>query len=314
MSQTQTQMMVFPGQGSQCVGMLSELAAVFPSVYTWFSRASEVLGYDLWHLVQTDAAKLDDTRYTQPALLVASVAMYACWREAGGEIPRMMAGHSLGEYSALVCAEAVSFEEGVQLVAARGHLMQEAVPEGVGAMAAVIGLSREAVEALCRDTVTDNEILVPANDNAPGQIVIAGHAAAVDRAVIAAKAGGAKLAKRLAVSVPSHSPLMRHAADAFAEKLAAATITAPKIPVWHNADVAMHTNPQTIREVLVSQLVSPVRWVETIQQCVIHGITRAIECGPGKVLAGLNKRMSSPLETVSIELPEMLQAAIGESV
>jgi len=285
---------VFPGQGSQSVGMLSDIAAEFPSVQSVFAEASDALGYDLWELSHSGPAeKLDSTVHTQPALLAAS---YAIWQLLANDLkPAILAGHSLGEYTALVCAEALSFTDGIKLVAARGAFMQDACPTGLGALAAIVGLSDEEVSALC-DQVRQNDVLSPANFNSPGQVVIAGHADAVDRAVQNAKAAGAKLAKRLAVSVPSHCALMKPAADRLAQQLAQITIQTPVLPVLNNVDAKLYETPESIRDGLTRQLFMPVRWVETIQAFAKQGIKQIIECGPGKVLTGLNKRIAPEIE------------------
>ncbi len=292
---------VFPGQGSQSVGMLKALAASHAQIPDTFREASEVLGYDLWELTQSGPEEaLNRTAVTQPALLAADVGCYRAWGASGGAQPVLLAGHSLGEFAALVCAEALDYKDAVRLVARRGELMQAAVPEGEGAMAAILGLGDEVVEGVCRDTA-QGEILAAANYNAPGQIVIAGTKAAVERAISAARAAGARRAVVLAVSAPSHCALMREAAGQFAETLAAIPLKSPAVPVLHNVDAARRLDPELIREALVNQLFSPVRWVETIRRMADWGASRVVECGPGKVLTGLNKRI--------VDVPCM---AIGE--
>ena len=286
---------VFPGQGSQSVGMLTELAGEYPGVQDTFAEASGVLGYDLWALVQNGPEEaLNQTDRTQPAMLAAGVALWRLWCEQGGPQPAFMAGHSLGEYTALVCAGSLVFADAVRLVAERGRCMQDAVPAAVGAMAAILGLSDDQVRQACSEAA-DGEVVSAVNFNSPGQVVIAGHKTAVDRACEKAKAMGAKRALPLAVSVPSHSSLMRPAADVFATTLAATVIQPPRIPVIHNADVTVHESPDAIRDALVRQIYSPVRWVETVQFLAAQGVTRIVEAGPGKVLTGLNKRIDKNL-------------------
>jgi [acyl-carrier-protein] S-malonyltransferase len=271
--------------------MLADMAAARPGIIDTFAEASGALRYDLWSLVQKGPEEhLNQTRYTQPALLSAGVALWRIWEAEGGPRPVVMAGHSLGEYTALVCSNALDFADAVILVAERGRLMQEAVPTGQGAMAAVLGLEDEMVRAVCAEA-SQGEVLAAANYNAPGQVVIAGTAAAVERGVALAKEKGAKRALILPVSVPSHCELMRPAAEKLADYLKKITLRRPAIPVIHNVDVVVHDSPEQIRSVLVQQLYSPVRWVETIQAMAERGVTTTIECGPGKVLAGLNKRI-----------------------
>lgn len=294
---------LFPGQGSQSIGMLSDLAKQHPQVKTIFSQASDILNYDLWDLVQNGPAeKLDQTEYTQPALLAADVAVYECWKLTNNTTPQFMAGHSLGEYAALVCAEALQFSDAISLVAARGKFMQAAVKPGEGAMAAIVGLNDAIVEAICDEASASNNgnECSPANYNSIGQIVIAGTTAAVEKAILLAQEKGAKLAKKIPVSVPSHCALMQSAADKMAEKLKLIDIKIPKIPVIQNADVKSFNSPVEIRDALIDQLVSPVRWVETIQYMISQNVKTFIECGPGKVLAGLNKRISREIQTESI--------------
>lgn len=304
---------VFPGQGSQTTGMLSELASQFPIVKSTFEEASTVLNYDLWQLVQQGPAELlNQTEYTQPALLAAGVAVWRVWSGQQGTQAVLLAGHSLGEYTALVCAEAIAFSAAIRLVAARGRHMQEAVPEGQGAMAAIVGLSDDQVRDLCL-SAAQGEIVASANFNAPGQVVIAGNSDAVDRCVILAKTAGAKIAKRLPVSVPSHCELMRSAAQRLTTDLNAIPVSVPKIPVIHNVDVAQHTDTHAIKQVLIQQLYSSVRWVETVQQIAASGIDLVIECGPGKVLAGLNKRIVANLTTLPVYDAITLMQALEES-
>lgn len=304
---------VFPGQGSQSVGMLAELASVYPVVQATFAEASNVLGYDLWALTQDGPeSDLNQTDRTQPAMLAAGVAVWRVWQQQGGAQPAFMAGHSLGEYTALVCAGSLDFSDGIRLVAERGRRMQEAVPAGIGAMAAILGLDDDQVRQACSNA-EQGEVVSAVNFNSPGQVVIAGHKAAVDRACEQAKAMGAKRALPLAVSVPSHSSLMRPAAEAFAVTLAAIDIKAPQIPVIHNTDVSAHTNPDAIRTALVKQLYSPVRWVEIVQYLGTQGITRIVEAGPGKVLIGLNKRIDRNITSVAAFDSASLAEAVAVS-
>lgn len=284
---------VFPGQGSQSVGMLSGLTAEFPQVRDCFTEASEALGFDLWQLVSAGPEeKLNQTEHTQPAMLAAGVAVWRVWRAQGGLPPAVMAGHSLGEYTALVCAEAVDFRDAVLLVRDRGRFMQAAVPAGQGAMAAILGLDDDAVVRVCAEQA-QGEVVAAVNFNSPGQVVIAGHTAAVQRAVDAAKAAGAKRAVVLPVSVPSHCALMQGAAQQMAQRLAQVEIRVPRIAVIHNASVTTADTAAAVRANLVEQIHAPVRWVETIQKMTAEGVDKLIECGPGRVLAGLNKRIAS---------------------
>ncbi|OGI55277.1 MAG: [acyl-carrier-protein] S-malonyltransferase [Candidatus Muproteobacteria bacterium RIFCSPHIGHO2_12_FULL_60_33] len=302
---------VFPGQGSQSVGMMNTLAADFPIVKQTFAEASEALGKDLWQLVeQGPEEKLNQTEITQPAMLAAGVATWRAWLAANGPRPQTMAGHSLGEYSALVCAEALGFAEAVKLVADRARFMQQAVPAGQGAMAAILGMDADAVRKLC-EQAAQGEVLEAVNFNSPGQAVIAGAAAAVARAVEQSKAAGAKRAVPLPVSVPSHCRLMHPAAQQMAERLKQADIRRPQIPVIHNTHVQAESDPQAIRNALVRQIESPVRWVETIQKMAAAGVTRIVECGPGKVLAGLNKRIVKTVETLPVYDPATLREALN---
>ncbi len=303
---------VFPGQGSQSVGMLAELAAEFPVVAATFAEASERLGYDLWALVQNGPeAELNSTDRTQPAMLAAGVAVWRVLGERGAPRPAVLAGHSLGEYTALVCAGALEFGDAVALVADRGRFMQEAVPQGEGAMAAVLGLDDEQVRAVCTEAA-GGEVVEAVNLNAPGQVVIAGHRAAVERAMEAAKAAGAKRALLLPVSVPSHCALMRPASERLAERLREIELKAPTIPVLHNVDVAECSDPDGIRDRLVRQLYSPVRWVETVEALAARGIEQVVECGPGKVLAGLNKRIVRGLDAVAVFDPASVAKLLAE--
>ncbi len=293
--------LVFPGQGSQSVGMLAELASEFAQVEHTFAEASDALGYDLWRLIQNGPdSELQLTAVTQPAMLAAGVAVWRVWQAAGGPVPAVMAGHSLGEYSALVCAGALPFAQAVQLVRLRGETMQQAVPVGAGAMAAVLGLDRAAVEAACVVAATVDEIVSVANYNAPLQSVIAGHTDAVARAGAAAQAAGAKRVVPLPVSAPFHCSLMRPAADRMAQALTAAQLVAPTVPVVNNVDVATAGEPAAIRDALIRQIYSPVRWVEVVQAMNARGVTHVVECGPGKVLAGLTRRICGELESLAV--------------
>jgi len=301
---------VFPGQGSQSVGMLSTMADAHPVVGDTFAEASGALGFDLWNLVLNGPEEqLNQTTNTQPAMLTAGVAAWRVWQQQGGAVPSVMAGHSLGEYTALVCAGALDFADAVNLVADRGRFMQEAVPAGEGGMAAIIGLDDDGVRALC-DANANGEVLSPVNFNSPGQVVIAGSAAAVQRAVDAAKGAGAKRALPLPVSVPSHCSLMHPAAEKMAERLASITLNAPSIPVIHNYNVTAETDVDAIRKALVAQIEQPVRWVETIQKMAADGVDKLVECGPGKVLVGLNKRIEKDMETWAIYDPDTMTAAL----
>ncbi len=303
---------VFPGQGSQSVGMLSELAESYPQVQQTFEEASDALGFDLWKLTQDGPAEeLNQTYNTQPAMLTAGVAVWRVWTEQSVARPAWMAGHSLGEYTALVCSEAMAFQDGVKLVADRGRFMQEAVPEGVGAMAAIIGLEDHVVVNICVENSAD-EIVSAVNFNAPGQVVIAGHAAAVERAMAAAKEAGAKRALKLPVSVPSHCELMKPAAEKLAARLAEIEIQSPKVSLLHNVDVAVHTAPDVIRNVLQEQLFKPVRWVDTIRFMHDQGVQAIVECGPGKVLMGLNRRIVKDMAHYSIYDPATLDKVLEQ--
>jgi len=301
----------FPGQGSQSKGMLADFLEKESIVQDTFSEASDVLSYDMAALVLNDVEdKLNQTEYTQPALLTASTALFRLWQSRGGAMPAQMAGHSLGEYSALVAAGVLDFKDAVSLVAFRGQSMMQAVPAGVGKMAAIIGLDDDKVVALCSDASTDSDKVWAANFNCPGQLVVAGHAAAVEALMISAKEAGAKRALPLAVSAPSHTPLMQAAADAMQEKLANTTLTTPVCPVWSNARAMALNNVEDIRTALVEQLVSPVRWTETIQKMSSEGITSAIEMGPGKVLSGLVRRVDKELTVTSVFTPDLMDKAV----
>ena len=302
---------VFPGQGSQSLGMLAELAVSHATVQSTFTEASDVLGYDLWQLVQQGPeAELNNTTKTQPALLASSVATWRVWNELSQVQPVMMAGHSLGEYSALVCSGALNFTDAIQLVADRGAYMQDAVPAGIGSMAAVLGLEDGQIEAVC-DAAAQGQIVSAANYNSSGQVVIAGHKEAVERAVELAKAAGAKRSVILPVSVPSHCALMQKAADRFAERLNTVDFEQPKIPVLHNVDATERSDAREIKLALQDQLCQPVRWVETIQKMVSKDINTIVECGPGKVLSGLIKRIDRSLNIFPVFDPASLEKALA---
>ncbi|GAA0499994.1 ACP S-malonyltransferase [Tatumella terrea] len=301
---------VFPGQGSQAVGMLAELAEQYPSVEATFAEASAALGYDLWQLVQQGPAEeLNKTWQTQPALLAASVAIYRVWREQGGDVPALMAGHSLGEYSALVCAGVLDFADAIRLVELRGKLMQDAVPAGTGAMQAIIGLDDAAIRQACEESA-QGQVVSPVNFNSPGQVVIAGDKDAVERAGAACKAAGAKRALPLPVSVPSHCALMKPAADKLALALQDLTFNTPSVPVVNNVDVKCEESPEAIRDALVRQLYSPVRWTESVEFIASRGVSQLVEAGPGKVLTGLTKRITDSLTAVAVNDPASLTAAL----
>jgi [acyl-carrier-protein] S-malonyltransferase len=301
---------VFPGQGAQSVGMLAELAAVYPQVQQTFEEASDALGYDLWALTQNGPeAELNKTQITQPAMLTAGMAV---WRVLDSQIdmtPAALAGHSLGEYTALTVAEVWSLADAVQLVALRGELMQNAVPEGAGKMAAILGLSDEDVIALC-DEAAQGQVCEAVNFNSPGQVVIAGDAEAVERAMALAEAKGAKRVVPLAVSAPSHCSLMKPAAEKLAEKLADMNLSTPRFPVLHNVDVQHHADVDALRNALVQQLYKPVQWVKTIEALKAQGVEQLFEFGPGKVLTGLNRRIDRRFPIAAVMDPASVEAAI----
>ncbi|HCC0204926.1 ACP S-malonyltransferase [Proteus mirabilis] len=303
--------MVFPGQGSQAIGMLAELAEHYPIVTETFAQASDVLGYSLWDLVQNGPEEeLNKTWKTQPALLAASVAIWRVWQEKQGKMPQMMAGHSLGEYSALVCAGVIDFAAAIKLVELRGQLMQEAVPAGTGAMYAIIGLDNDAIAKACEDAA-QGQVVSPVNFNSPGQVVIAGNKEAVERAGALCKEAGAKRALPLAVSVPSHCALMKPAADKLAVALQEIEFKQPEIQVVNNVDVKAQTDANAIRDALVRQLYNPVRWTETVEFIADKGITQLLEIGPGKVLTGLTKRISKEMNAAAVNDIASLNAALG---
>ncbi|AVF35197.1 ACP S-malonyltransferase [Rahnella sikkimica] len=303
---------VFPGQGSQTLGMLADLAAVYPIVEETFAEASSALGYDLWQLVQQGPAEeLNKTWQTQPALLAASVAIWRVWQQQNGTQPVLMAGHSLGEYSALVCAGVLDFKQAISLVELRGKLMQEAVPAGTGAMYAIIGLDNDAIAKACEESA-QGQVVSPVNFNSPGQVVIAGNKEAVERAGAACKAAGAKRALPLPVSVPSHCALMKPAADKLAVALENVTFSAPRYPVVNNVDVKVETSAEAIRSALVRQLYSPVRWTESVEFMAEQGVEQLLEVGPGKVLTGLTKRIVDTLTAAAVNDTASLTAALEQ--
>lgn len=306
---------VFPGQGSQSVSMLAELSERFPQVQQTFSEASEALGYDLWSLVQNGPeTELNQTDKTQPAMLAAGIAVWRCWEATSQYKPAYLAGHSLGEYTALVAAKALDFKTAIKLVEKRGQLMQQAVPSGEGAMAAILGLDDDVVKAVCQKA-SDIGVVEAVNFNSPGQVVIAGTKSAVDKAVEIATEKGAKRALLLPVSVPSHCALMRPAAEELLTELESVTLQAPQIPVIHNTSVSTTADPDEIRQLLAQQLYNPVRWVETVEWLAAQGVDTLVECGPGKVLAGLSKRIDKSLQALpvfdSVTL-QKTQEALGE--
>ncbi len=302
---------LFPGQGSQSKGMLDAFDGI-DVVNRTLEEASDALGYDVSALIRDDADdKLGQTQFTQPALLTASTAMLRLWQEQNGPVPMQAAGHSLGEYSALVAAGVITFSDAVKLVSFRGKAMAEAVPAGIGSMAAILGLSDDVIGELCT-TVSDSEHKVwAANYNCPGQLVVAGHAAAVDRLMVAAKDAGARRALPLAVSAPSHTPLMQSAADQMAQRLQEVTFNKPVYPVWGNASAATEAGVDKIRAALVAQLVSPVRWTETVQKLSNAGVSKAVEMGPGKVLAGLVKRIDRNIAVAPAFGPDQIESSIA---
>lgn len=293
---------VFPGQGSQSVGMMSGYSDLLEIQQT-FSEASEILHQDVWSLANNGPAEeLNQTLNTQPVMLTAGIAVYRAWLSLTGVTPQILAGHSLGEYTALVVSEALSFRDALELVRFRAQSMQQAVPEGIGAMAAILGLEEDAVDAICKEVTqqTSDEIVEAANFNTPGQIVIAGHKNAVQKAIERTLSRGAKRAILLPVSIPSHCSLMQSAVETLQSQLAQKTFNEPKLPILHNADVTSHTEIASIKNILLQQLVKPVKWIDTIHAFANQGVTHVIECGPGKVLMGLNKRIEPNLQHVSL--------------
>jgi [acyl-carrier-protein] S-malonyltransferase len=304
---------VFPGQGSQSVGMMRGFADR-PVVERTFLEASSLVGVDYWKMVTEGPAEaLNQTVNTQPLMLVAGVACWRAWQEDGGPMPAWFAGHSLGEYTALVAAEAVLFEDALPLVRTRAQAMQEAVPEGTGGIAAILGLDDSKLADVCRDAA-QGEVLEAANLNSPGQVVIAGHRAAVERGMALARERGAKRAVMLPMSAPSHCSLMRPAAERLRERLDQVAIAKPKVPVVHNRSVETSADPAVIRRMLVEQLDHPVRWIETVQFLAAQGVRRIVECAPGKVLAGLAKRIAPDVECVAVADSAALAAALGSSL
>ncbi len=300
--------LLFPGQGSQSVGMLGSLQD--PQVDATFSEASQALGWDVAELVRSGPeARLNRTECTQPALLAAGIAVWRVWQKADAPPPAALAGHSLGEYTALVAAGSLDFGEALKLVELRGQLMQSAVPEGAGGMAAVIGLDDAGVEKLCSGF--DGGVLEPVNYNAPGQVVVAGESAGLEWLAANAKSAGARMVMRLPVSVPSHCSLMRAAADQLAARLATSAIKPPAIPVYHNLDAQPRSAPDEIRDALRQQLFKPVRWTATIQRLVGEGVGVFLECGPGKVLTGLTKRIASQTKFLALEDPAVHPQALA---
>jgi [acyl-carrier-protein] S-malonyltransferase len=303
---------LFPGQGSQSVGMLSQMAQSSGLVAATFVQASDVLGYDLWALSQDGTAEeLSQTEVTQPLLVTASIALWRCWQEATDIRPSVVAGHSLGEWSALVASGVVDLEDAVRLVRLRGQYMQSAVPAGKGAMAAIVGLDDAAIAEACSANSTE-EVVLPVNFNSPGQVVIAGHKAAVEAAMQACKEAGAKRALPLPVSAPFHTPLMQPAADRLADDIEATTFKAPQIPVLHNVSCAAENDPAKIKQLMVEQITAPVPWTQTVEMMVEMGVSTTIECGPGRVLSGLNKRINREINSLNIESPEALQEAVAQ--
>jgi [acyl-carrier-protein] S-malonyltransferase len=303
---------VFPGQGSQSLAMLAELSELHPMVRETFAEASGGAGVDLWALSQQGPEEqLNRTEYTQPALLAAGVAVWRLWRQRGGASPVALAGHSLGEYTALVAAGMLSLHDAAHLVRIRGQLMQDAAPAGSGAMAAVIGADDELVRSACNEA-SGSEVVVPANYNSPGQVVIGGHAAAVDRALALLASRGVRKTVKLAVSVPSHTPLMREAANRLSEAMAGLSWHGQQLPIVQNVDAEVHDGLQSIRDALVRQLYLPVQWTGVVQALTAMGVTRLAECGPGKVLTGLARRIDKSLDARTLGTPGDFEAAIAD--
>ena len=309
MTTVSTLAFIFPGQGSQKLGMLAELAEKYSIVQETFAEASTVLGYDLWQLSQQGPQEaLNMTERTQPLLLAASVAIWRVWQQEKTELPAVMAGHSLGEWSALVCAGVVSFTDAIRLVQLRGKYMQEAVPSGVGSMAAIIGLDDESIVSACQ-TAAETEIVSAVNFNSPGQVVIAGHVGAVDRAIAICKEKGAKKAMPLAVSAPFHSALLKPAADRLADEISNVEFQPPTIPVVHNVNAQIEADPAMIKQRMIEQIYHPVLWVDCVNALLAQGVTKAVECGPGKVLSGLVKRIDRSIVSIATDSPEAIAAA-----
>jgi [acyl-carrier-protein] S-malonyltransferase len=305
---------VFPGQGSQKVGMLQDAHDKFAPVKETFEEASQALGYDMWALIQEGPQEsLNLTATTQPVLLTSSVALWRAWCSVSDLRPKVMAGHSLGEFSALVCAGTLQFSDAVKLVQKRGEFMQSAVPVGVGAMAAIIGLDDAEINRICEQvSASSGEVVAAVNFNSPGQVVVAGHAGAVDKAIEQLKEAGAKRAMPLPVSAPFHTELMRPAGVQLAEEVAALDFSEPTIPVVQNVHAGIEQGPARISELLVEQIYSPVRWTSCVQKMVELGVSQIVECGPGKVLSGLNRRIDKGLESMALEAPDDLEAAAAK--
>jgi [acyl-carrier-protein] S-malonyltransferase len=305
---------VFPGQGSQQVGMLADAYHSFPCVQDTFAEASQALGYDIWALVSNgpqDALNL--TEITQPVLLTSSVALWRAWQAETDVYPNIMAGHSLGEFSALVCAGSIDFGDAVRLVRSRGEFMQKAVPVGQGAMAAIIGVADSVINRVCEEVSQNHDGIVSAvNFNSPGQVVIAGHTAVVEVAIIALKEAGAKRAMPLPVSAPFHTSLMKQASEQLAKAIADIKLSPPRIPVVHNVNAESEADPEKIRTLLIEQIYSPVLWTGCIRKIINAGVTHVVECGPGKVLSGLNRRIDKSLHSYAIEEPAVLSATAAE--
>ena len=301
---------VFPGQGSQKIGMLAELAEQYPIIEKTFNEASEVLGYDMWQLIQQGAQEdINLTQRTQPILLTCSVAVWRLWNEKQGASPSQMAGHSLGEWSALVCSNVIDFADGLKIVEARGKFMQQAVPVGQGAMAAIIGLDDQAILEACTEA-NDLGVVDAVNFNAPGQVVIAGSNEAVERAMEICKDAGAKRALPLPVSAPFHTSLMKPAADNLADMVNAVTFRSPEVPIMHNVHAQNEQDPQAIKALMLEQIYSPVKWVDCVKQLKQSGVSTLVECGPGKVLSGLAKRIDRELTAVATESAADFDAAL----
>jgi len=304
---------IFPGQGSQSVGMLADIAKDFSIVEETFAQASEVLDYDVWSLVQSGPQEaLNLTQRTQPMLLTASVALWRVYRQQGGRLPALMAGHSLGEWSALVCANVVAFSDAVKLVALRGQYMQEAVPAGEGAMAAIIGLDDDVIIDICQQAA-DDDTVAPVNFNSPAQVVIAGHSSAVERAIVLCKEQGAKRALSLPVSAPFHTRLMEPAATRLQAQIEAVAFTSPSIPVVHNVHASTEENPEAIKKLMIQQIYSPVMWVDCVKRIAASDVDTLIECGPGKVLSGLVRRIDKSLSVNAIETPDGMAKAVVDN-
>ncbi len=300
---------VFPGQGSQSVGMLKELSELFPIILETFAEGSEGANVDLWQISQDNPDdQLNQTEFTQPALLTANIALWRLWQQQGGAQPSVLSGHSLGEYAALVASGALNLHDGAKLVRMRGQFMQTAVPAGVGAMAAVLGAEDDLVTATCKSSSTNESMVVPANYNSPGQIVIGGHVDAVDRAIASLQAQGIRKIVKLPVSVPSHTPLMRQAAERLGLAIESMSWQMPDRTIIHNVDAQAKESVQAIQQALMAQLYLPVQWTQCVQALAAHGIQHAVECGPGKVLSGLIKRIDKSVATYTLSSPSEWQS------